>query len=268
MFLRKSFNQDGIKSQALSKFGNAQLICKSGACKAASREPASGRWGQAAPLRCPGCCRALCLLAGPSAPHPTPTTTTTPTTTPTPRSHLTQGRFASELSTGDELVLTEMVFAGKFKDLRWAGRKQSWAFWEARRRTPARRPAPPSPVRTGRQAWVPGRPGPCCQALPSHRRTKPRRSPCSLEQLCALVSCFVWREKSEVRAAPCSQPCVCVCVPLGGGGASGAPAKAGQLAGIAADRGQRHAVSCGWPQPPPACLLAATPTDCPPRCLA
>lgn len=47
-----------------------------------------------------------------------------------------KGRFASELSTGDELVLTEMVFAGKFKDL-------------------------------------------------------------SLEQLCALVSCFVWREKSE-----------------------------------------------------------------------
>lgn len=29
-----------------------------------------------------------------------------------------QGRFAAELSTGDELVLTEMVFAGKFKDLR------------------------------------------------------------------------------------------------------------------------------------------------------
>lgn len=29
-----------------------------------------------------------------------------------------QGRFASELSTGDELVLTEMVFAGVFKALR------------------------------------------------------------------------------------------------------------------------------------------------------
>jgi hypothetical protein len=28
-----------------------------------------------------------------------------------------QGRFASELSTGDELVLTEMVFAGLFTDM-------------------------------------------------------------------------------------------------------------------------------------------------------
>ncbi|EFN51100.1 hypothetical protein CHLNCDRAFT_141429 [Chlorella variabilis] len=47
-----------------------------------------------------------------------------------------KGRFAAELSTGDELVLTEMVFAGVFQDM-------------------------------------------------------------SLEQLCALISCFIWREKSE-----------------------------------------------------------------------
>ncbi|KAI7836432.1 hypothetical protein COHA_009701 [Chlorella ohadii] len=47
-----------------------------------------------------------------------------------------KGRFASELSTGDELVLTEMVFAGVFKALRH-------------------------------------------------------------DQLCALLSCFIWREKSE-----------------------------------------------------------------------
>ncbi|PRW05917.1 superkiller viralicidic activity 2-like 2 isoform B [Chlorella sorokiniana] len=47
-----------------------------------------------------------------------------------------KGRFASELSTGDELVLTEMIFAGVFKALRH-------------------------------------------------------------DQLCALLSCFIWREKSE-----------------------------------------------------------------------
>lgn len=29
-----------------------------------------------------------------------------------------QGRFAAELSTGDELVLTEMVFAGVFSEMR------------------------------------------------------------------------------------------------------------------------------------------------------
>ncbi|KAI3427412.1 hypothetical protein D9Q98_010327 [Chlorella vulgaris] len=47
-----------------------------------------------------------------------------------------KGRFAAELSTGDELVLTEMVFAGVFSEM-------------------------------------------------------------SLEQLCALMSCFIWRERSE-----------------------------------------------------------------------
>lgn len=47
-----------------------------------------------------------------------------------------KGRFASELSTGDELVLTELVFAGQFQDL-------------------------------------------------------------NLEQLCALISCFIWRERTE-----------------------------------------------------------------------
>jgi hypothetical protein len=88
-----------------------------GGARSCGSPPCGGSGGQAHPparlwIPSPRAHKQLLSLPANSTP-PTPTTTH-----PRARLRCLQGRFAAELSTGDELVLTEMVFQGAFAQLR------------------------------------------------------------------------------------------------------------------------------------------------------